>query len=147
MKTIKKFLIVSLFLCAISSYGQRVLTPDERQSLIGSSLFIQKCEMSARDYASFWSVNDGSAANTEALKIKWAKDRQLSVDILLKDVSDGRISIRFINLAKGKQFNIGPAPQPVEVLIAAWVTENSFDEFVGGYFTLLGDNINMSIGN
>jgi len=127
--------------------AMRVLTDQERQSLLESQEFEKKCKWATRDYAAFWAVNDGSLAATEEERIKWGKDRILGVGILLYDITDQFIAIRFLNASKGKQFDLEAAPQPVEVLIAAWVSSNSFEEFVTQYFDILGENINFSIGN
>lgn len=150
MKTIKQLFFVALFMLTLSvSYGQRVLSEQERQQLLGSSEFIEKCQWAVRDYAAFWSVHDGGAGvpATETGRIKWAKDRQLSIHILKTDANDPLLAVRFLNASKGKQFNLGASPQSNAALIAAWVNDNAFDEFVGIYFNYLGDDINMSIGN
>jgi hypothetical protein len=147
MKTIKILFVLFLLFVSGITFGQRVLTEEERQQLLTSSEFQEKCQWAVRDYAAFWSVNDGSSANTEALRIKWAKDRILSINIMKTDANDPLLVVRFLNAAKGKQFTIGAAPQSTSVLIAAWVSANSFEEFVGAYFTVLGDDINFSIGN
>ncbi len=147
MKTMKHLFIIAFLLISTLSFSQRVLSEEERQQLLSSPEFLQKCQWASRDYAAFMSVNDGSSANTEALRIKWAKDRIFAVSVLKNDITDNLIVVRFLNVAKGKTFNIGASPQPNEVLIAAWVSTNSFEEFVGQYFNILGDDINMSIGN
>lgn len=147
MKNMRHLFVIAFLLVTTFSFSQRVLSEDERQQLLNSPEFLQKCQWASRDYAAFWASNDGSQANTETLKIKWAKDRMLSIAVLKSDANDPYMVVRFLNLSKGKQFNLGASPQPNEVLIAAWVSTNSFEEFVGSYFSILGDDINMSIGN
>jgi len=145
----KKFILVSvLALLAIVSFGQRVLTDEERESLKSNGTFLYRCEWAVRNYAEYWSVHDGaSLANTEAARIKWAKDRILSVNIVLGGVNDEQLTLRFINISKGMTFSIGAAPQPAETIIDAFIASNRFDEIAGTYFTLLGDGINFSVGN
>lgn len=137
-----------MLLLTILSYAQtRVMTDDERETLKNSATFKQKCQWATRNFAAFWSVDLGASATNENERITWAKNRQLSVEILKNDTKDDDISLRFLNAGKGKQFTLGAAPQPEATLINAWVTTNSFEEFVVEYFKVLGDNINMSIGN
>jgi hypothetical protein len=144
----KQFLIIALIMItSIVSFGQRVLTEDERQSLLINTVFNEKCKMAIRDYAAFWAVDPGSGATTEALKIKWAKDRIKSVGILLEGVNDDRVSEIFINSSKGKQLTLGTAPLPAATIIAAWDTNNTFAEFAGAYFDVISTDLIFKIGN
>lgn len=144
----KQILILTILtLSVISSFAQRVLTEDERQSLLINTVFNEKCKMAIRDYAAFWSANDGSAASTETLKIKWAKDRIKSVGILLEGVNDDRVSEIFINSSKGKQLTLGAAPLSATTIIAAWDANNVFAEFASQYFDAVSTDIIFKIGN
>lgn len=148
MKTMfKNFLLIALLSISTLSFSQRVLTDEERESLKNNADFIMYAEWSVRNYAEFASVQDGSSANTEPLRIKWAKDRILSVSILVGGINDAQLSIRYLNLSKGMQFNLGAAPQPAETIIDAFIAGNKFEEIAPAYFTLLGDGINFSVGN
>ncbi len=123
----------------------RVLTDDERQDLQGDPTFIEKSQWAVRNYADFWSVNDGSSASTEALKIKWAKDRQLGVSIVLNDINDPAIGLKFVKISKAMEFDLAAAPVAISVIVAAFVAGNKFDEIAGTYFTQLGETINFSV--
>ncbi len=125
----------------------RILTEQERQSLLLSSSFNEKCQMSIRDYATYWTINDGSGANTEAARIKWAKDRLKSVGILLGGINNTRINEIFVNASKGKQLSLDPAPLPAETIIAAWEANSTFDEFVSQYFDVISTDIIFKIGS
>jgi len=125
----------------------RILTEQERQNLLNSSLFTEKCQMSIRDYATYWAANDGSGANTEALRIKWAKDRLKSVGILLGGINNSRINEIFVNASKGKQLNLDTAPVDVSTIIAAWDANSTFDEFVSQYFDIISSDIIFKIGS
>lgn len=124
----------------------RILTEQERQSLLVSSLFNEKCQMSIRDYATYWAVNDGSGASTEAQRIKWAKDRLKSIGILLSGINNTRVNEIFINASKGKQLSLDEAPLDASVIIAAWDANNTYDEFVSQYFDAISSDIIFKIG-
>jgi len=142
-----KLLVIAIFsVLSFTGFAQRVLTEDERQSLLINTTFNEKCKMAIRDYAAFWAINDGSGATTETLKIKWAKDRIKSVGILLSGVNDDRVSEIFINSSKGKQLTLGTAPLPASTIIAAWDTNNTFSEFASQYFDTIAVDIIFKIG-
>ena len=126
--------------------AQRILTETERQSLLNSQTFNEKCKMSVRDYATFWAINDGSGANTEALRIKWAKDRIKGIGILLGGINDNHLSEAFINASKGKQLDLAAAPLTADAIIAAWEANSTFDEFTSQYFDLIAVDIIFKIG-
>lgn len=123
----------------------RILTDTERQTLLDSEDFRKKCDWAARDYSVYWADNDGAAATTLEERIKWGKDRIIGVRIVTTDVNDPFIPVRFLNAGKGKEFELEEAPQPLEVLLEAWVTSNAFQEFVSEYFDILGETINFSV--
>lgn len=125
--------------------AQRVLTDEERQTIQGDTHFLEKCQFAARNYASYWSIHDGSGLANEAARIKWAKDRINAVRIVKDGVQDPKIAERFVTLAKGIQFSIGAAPVDSETIIAAWVSGNRFDEIASQYFDILGDGTDMSV--
>lgn len=145
----KHILILAIALCAsMPSFAQRVLTDDERQALSTSAVFQQKCQWAVRNYATYWSEHDGSGMTTTAQKMKWAKDRITSIEILKNNSVDQDIAIRFLNYSKAKTFSgLSAAPASEASIIAAWVTGNTFDEFVSKYFDLLADDIDFVIGN
>jgi hypothetical protein len=143
----KSLFAIAFLLISFASFSQRVLTEEERQQLLGSSIFSEKCQWAVRDYAAYWSIHDGAGLATESDRIKWAKDRQLSIAILKNDITDPHLVVRFLNASKGKQFTLGAAPQSTATIIAAWDSGNAFEEFVAQYFSVLGDDINFSIGN
>ena len=143
----KQILIIGLLFISFVSFSQRVLTEDERQSLLINTVFNKKCKMAIRDYAAFWAVNDGSSATTEALKIKWAKDRIKSVGILLDGITDDRVSEIFINSSKGKQLTLAAAPLSATVIISAWDANSTFAEFASAYFDTISTDIIFKIGN
>ena len=124
----------------------RILTEQERQSLLISTLFNEKCQMAIRDYAAYWTINDGSGANTEAARIKWAKDRIKSIGILLGGINNTRVNEIFINASKGKQLSLEAAPLDATVIIAAWEASSTFDEFVSQYFDVIATDILFKIG-
>lgn len=140
----KQLLLIAILFSTTFCFAQRVLTEEEEQSLLGSSTFLEKSQKAIRDYAAFWAINDGSTSTTEALKVKWAKDRILGVQIVQNSISDPLVSYRFIVLSKGTQFTLGTAPQPVATIIAAWDTAGTFAAQAGGYFDILGESINMT---
>jgi hypothetical protein len=143
-----KILILLLTLVSFVGYSQRVLTDDERQTLSTSETFKQKCQWAVRNYATYWSGHDGSGLTTTAQKMKWAKDRISSVEILKNNTVDQDIAIRFLNASKAKTFSgLSAAPASEASIIAAWVTANTFDEFVSQYFDLIADDIDFTIGN
>ena len=148
MKT--KFAIVLFTILSFGSFAQRVMTQEEKQSLSTNATFQEKCKQAIRDYATYWAVHDGASLGTEALRLKWAKDRQLSIAVIKNPIvsEDAQtMSWIFLNAAKGKTYSLAAAPVDVTTLIAAWVSASSFDEFTSSYFDVKGDEINMSIGN
>lgn len=122
----------------------RVLTDTERQALQGSSTFLEKAQWAIRNYASYWSAHDGSGLNGNQL-IKWAKDRMLSVNIVLNDISDPSIALKFVKISKGMQFDLGPAPVNTDAIIDAFTNANKFEECASSYFDLQGEAINFSL--
>lgn len=147
-KQITLFTIVLFSFCAIQVNAQtRVLTSEEKAELVNDATFKKLCEEAVFDYAAYWSIHDGSGMSTESDRIRWAKDKLLGVHVLKNGITDQSVTRKFVNAAKGKQFTLGAAPQPTATIVAAWIVGNTFDEFVGEYFKLQGDDINMSIGN
>lgn len=144
MKTIK--LLILLFFISSTTFAQRVLSEDERQSILSNSDFKQKCEWAVRDYAAYWSIHDGSNLATEALRLKWARDRVISVKLLTLGVSDPHMVEIFLNASKGKTLSLAAAPVSDATIIASWVSGNVFDEFVGNYFQVLGREVEIELG-
>ncbi len=126
--------------------AMRVLTDDERQVLLTSTLFLQKCEWAVRNYADYWAANDGAATNSEATRIKWLKDRLLSVAISVQQLNDADLALKCLRLSKGMQVDVAAAPLDAATLVAALLAANKFEEIASLYFTLQGENINFSVG-
>lgn len=149
MKTIIKksgLLLIGMLITIVSlAQSNRVLTEPERQSLLGSSAFLEKCQWAVRDYATYWSGHDGSGLSTESDRINWAKDRQLSISILKNGVNDSHLVEVFLNASKGREFLLNASPESVSTLVSAWDSSSAFEEFVAQYFRILGDNINFSL--
>ncbi len=122
----------------------RVLTDQERQQLQGSSEFLEAAQWAVRNYAAYWSIHDGAALAGAAL-IKWVKDRLKSVNIVLNDINDPAIALKFVKLSKGMQFDLGAAVQPTATIIAAFQAGNKFEECASLYFDLEGEQINFSL--
>lgn len=149
MKT-KFILSILVLFISIASFAQRVMTQEEKQNLSVNTTFQAKCKQAIRDYTTYWAVHDGSSLGTEALRIKWAKDRQLAIGVLKNPIVNEDAQTMawiFLNAAKGKTYSLAAAPVSDATLIAAWDTANSFDEFTSTYYDVKGDEINMSIGN
>lgn len=123
--------------------AMRVLTSEERQNLQGNTDFIEKAEWAVRDYASYWSMHDGGGLDANG-RIKWAKDRLNSVNIVLNDINDSSLGLKFMKLGKGVQVDLGAAPVDPEVIIAAFEAANKFEEIASLYFDQLGETINFS---
>lgn len=144
----KKFIFIfALVTISMVGFSQRVLTDVERQSLLNHPTFQMHCEFAVRNYADYWSIHDGAGLSTEAARIKWAKDRILSVKIITVDIGDASLALKFVKLSKGMQFSLGAAPQNADTIISEFLSGNKFEELASSYFTLLGDDINLSIGN
>ena len=142
----KKLIFILFALISVASFGQRVLTDDERLSLVASDDFKLKCQMAVRNYASYWSQHDGSGLGTEALRIKWAKDRLIAVGYITNPaVADPDIALKYVVYSKGATFTLGTAPQPAATIITAWVNAGKFDEFTSIYYDVLGGGYKMSI--
>jgi hypothetical protein len=124
----------------------RALTDDERESLKNDALYLQKVQWAVRNYANFWSANDGSGANTEVARIKWAKDRILGVQIEINDIQDQNLALNALKASKGLQIDLAPAPVPAETIIEAMVSSNKFEEVAGLYMATQYENINMNVG-
>lgn len=144
----KQFLIALICLVSFASYSQRVLTDDERQTLLVSTVYKEKCKWATLNHANFISQQSlVTSANTNTLKIRAVKDLIVATDLTLGGTADEAISVRFLNASKGKTFTLGAAPQPEATLIAAWVTADAFTEFAPAYFVILGDHLRTSVGN
>jgi hypothetical protein len=140
------FLFLTLFLIASAGFAQRVLTSEEKESLREDPVFVGYCQWATRDYAAYWASHDGAGLSSEAQRIKWAKDRYLSVPIVGGDIHDPNIALQFLKVGKGIQYDIGTAPQSNSVIIAAMLAGNKFEEMASLYFDLLGEGVNFSIG-
>lgn len=129
----------------------RVLTSEEKQALSAYQPFIDKAYWAVRDHASFMATNDGSSASTEALRITWAKSRQIGVSFVLNGVNDQAIPMKFASLAKNLSLEF-PAVAPIDnayldSLIAVLVgPPNQFEVLAIAYFDLIGETINMNVG-
>lgn len=145
----KKLFLIFAMACLVgtASFAQRVLTDAERQTLLGSSSFLEQSQWAVRNYAAYWAIHDGSGFSTEAQRIKWAKDRMLSVDISVSDIHDNDLALKFATLMKNIQITIGAAPQDPDTIVAEMLTESKFETLASMYFDLLGEGINFSLGN
>lgn len=126
----------------------RPLTDEERIVLANDANFLALCKKAAENYASYWAAHDGSGlANTEAARLQWAKNRQVGVDIVMRgQIEDPLIAARYVILGKGLQFDLAAAPVSTATIIAAWTAGNRFEEIAAQYFSILGENINMTVG-
>lgn len=133
----KKFCII-LFsvLCLFTNVeAQRVLNDDERQKLVGNSLFTDKCQWAIRDYASYWNSHDGAGLNTND-RLKWRKEYTYVASVVRADYGDPNLALRFVILAKGMTFNVDADPTSEEI-IALFVAGNKFEELASLYFGLI----------
>jgi hypothetical protein len=133
-----------------ASAQTRVMSHEEMSTLAESSAFEKKCKEAVLKFAVYWSVHPGTGFATEAECITWAKNRQLSIDILKNGgSSDTKLVLHYIIAGMNKQFTLGASPQSDTALITAWdsTNPNTFEQLSNDYFKLLGDNINFSIGN
>ena len=124
----------------------RVLTDDERINLLADPNFKAKCGFAAEKYANYWAANDGSAASTLAERIKWAKDRQLGVDILSNGLNDDVVDKKFLRVSQAMQIDLGNAPETSTAIISAMESGGKFDEATSLYFDLKGESLNFTFG-
>jgi len=124
----------------------RVLTSEEKQSLQNDSGFVAQVQWALRDYASYWALHDGAGLANEVARIKWAKDRINSVNLLLNDFisTDHQLGLKMCKLAKSMSIDLGAAPVSSEVIVAAFIAANKFEELSSLFFDQLGESINMS---
>lgn len=148
MKQIKNLLLVCALSVSTVAFSQtRVMTSKEKEKLLTNAEFKSRCEWAIRDYASYWSIHDGSGLSTEADRIKWAKDRLFGVAIVTNGITDPNVTLKFLTAAKGKQFSLPAGEQEVDTLLAAWNTANTYEEMTSEYFRYIGNTVDMSIGN
>lgn len=124
----------------------RVLTNEERESLVGHAGYKTKCESAAQNYADYWASHDGSGLATEALRIKWAKDRLLGVDIKLRGLNDSTIGDRCLRISKALQVDLGTAPIDADSIVTQMDATGKFDELASLYFDLKGEDLNFTFG-
>lgn len=131
----------------------RVLEPEEKQALSQYGPFMNKCNWAVRDYAAFWATHTGTGLTPGAQLLKWAKDRILGVNIVLRGITDLEIPIKFAELSKGMSLEFPAVPVDgiitnehmdscIDVLLAA----QKFEELASLYNDLKGEDINMSAG-
>lgn len=127
--------------------AQRVLTSEEKQALQLDPTFTSQAQWALRDYASYWATHDGAGLSTESARLKWAKDRQNSVALLLNDfiANDNQLGLKICKLAKGIQVDLGVAPVTSTSIVIAFIAGNKFEELASLYFDQLGEGINMSV--
>lgn len=123
----------------------RVLTSEEKESLKTYPDFIAAAQWAVRDYAAYWAVHDGAGMSTEEQRVKWAKDRYLSVPIHTGDISDPNIALQFLKVGKGITVDLGASPQPNDVILDALVAANKFEEMASLYMDILGEGVNFSL--
>lgn len=122
----------------------RVLTSQEKESLKTDPQFIASCEWALREYAAYWAIHDGNLPS-ESARVKWAKDRKMSVEIHTGEISDPILALQFLKVGKGIQVDLGAAPVDNIVIIEALLAANKFEEMASLYMDLKGDSINFSI--
>lgn len=118
-----------------SWFFNRVLTEEERDSLVNDIDFRKKCEWAISDYASYWIQHDGSNLDANG-RAKWRREYQFVKAIWRSDYNDPMLAKRFVTLAKGMQFNLDNTPT-VREIVAQFVANNSFDELSSLYFDML----------
>lgn len=124
----------------------RVLTRDERESLLNHQGYKTQCELAAIDYADYWASHDGAGLATEALRIKWAKDRMLGVSIKLQGLNDSTIADTCLRVSKALQVDLGTAPVVADDIVDQMKATNKFDELISLYFDLRGEGLNFTFG-
>lgn len=122
----------------------RVLTSQEKESLKTDPQFIASCEWALREYAAYWSIHDGNLPS-ESARVKWAKDRKMSVEIHTGEISDPNLALQFLKVGKGIQVDLDAPPVDNIVIIEALLAANKFEEMASLYMDLKGDSINFSI--
>lgn len=131
-----KTILLTLFVClSLSLSAQRVLTQQERENLINSTEFREKCEWAIRDYASYWNGHDGASLNT-AERAKWRREYAILRSIVKAEYQDQNLSLRFVILAKGMSFAVDGDPTTPEI-VALFVSGNKFEELASLYFDLI----------
>lgn len=143
----KSILIFALLTLSIVGFSQRVMTSAEKQALVEDPEFQYETKWAIRDYAAYWAMHDGSGLSTEAARIKWAKDRFLSVPIVVSDTYDQNAAIQFAKLAKGMQLTLPTAPAATSVIIDALKDGNKFEELASLYFDIIGETVNFSVSD
>jgi len=137
MKTKVLFLLVFL-VASIACSAQRVLNDDEKEQLVGHTLFIQKCKWAIRDYSSYWYAHDGTGLNTSD-RAKWRREYQTVKSVNAAEYEDPHLTLRFLILAKGMSFSVDADPTSEEI-IALFVSGNKFEELASLYMTLVTTN-------
>lgn len=137
MKTIKIITLFAIMTASQTLFAQRVLNDDERTSLVNSPTFREKCEWAIRNYADYQLGSDGTGMNAAALD-NWRKQYQILKSVKRADYVDSQLSLRFVILSKGMQFNVDADPTPEEI-IALFVSSNRFEELSALYFGLLSE--------
>lgn len=122
----------------------RVLTAQEKESLKNDPVFLATCEWALRKYAAYWAIHDGNLGS-ESLRVKWAKDRQLSVNIHTGEIGDPNLALQFLKVGSGIEVDLDTAPEDNADIIAALLAAGKFDEMSSLYMDIRGEGINMSI--
>jgi hypothetical protein len=146
----KQLLILALSLIAFFSYSQRVMTAQEKETLRNDPVFKFKCEWAIQEIAEFFSQDsyDGLSSTTLDQNILWAKNKAMGIAVWQNGIQfrkDDVVNI-FLDAAKSKQYDLPGGDQDASVLLAEWVSENSYEEFVHKYYELWGEHWNMKRG-
>lgn len=127
--------IVAREIGAMYFFTPRVLTQEERDSLVNDLDFRKKCEWAITDYSSYWINHDGSGLDTDA-RAKWRREYELVKQVWKSEYNDPVLAKRFVTLAKGRQYNVDSTPT-INEIIALMVADGSFDAIASQYFDML----------
>lgn len=126
----------------------RVLTNDEKVTLINSYLFKESIKQAVRDAGDYWANHD-QAGMTDTLdnKLKWARNRAIGVQIVLNDayVANQELPVQAIKACKNLQFNLGAAPLNEASLLSS-LTANDYESIAGLLMDVFGESVNLVIG-
>lgn len=106
-------------------------------------------EQAVRNAADYWSTHDGSAmSDTEANRIKWAKNRINGVQITLNEayVTNANLNVRAVKVSKNIQFNLPDGNNLSEEQILSGFDQGKLETVASMLMDMYGEDINMTIG-
>ncbi len=132
----------------------RVLTSDEKQTMLSNQHFIDNVNWAIRDFASFWTTSDLDLIGQQIGQVgyeRWFKNRLFSVAVLsvqqppspfYQSINTSDAPISYLILSKGMNlWDSAVSPFNADTVISYMTTTGKFDELTANYVALKTESV------